>query len=117
MRTICIWLDISCELSAYVLIFHVNHLPADDSHEISNHINSNKRFFKIYSALISLMMLSSYQVDLSLSMGTAFTIFHHHLIYMLEHIMPKSERRVFNSLASTSAVIEYLQMNYGIGIT
>lgn len=53
------------------------------------------------------------QVKIALSLGTPFQCFHHHLIYMLEKIMGRAERRVFNSLASTSAVIEFLRDNYG----
>jgi len=50
-------------------------------------------------------------VDVSLSRGTSFTTMHHHLIYMLEKSLSKSERRLFNSLASTSAVLSYID-NY-----
>ncbi|XP_076351647.1 dihydrouridine synthase 4 isoform X1 [Tachypleus tridentatus] len=51
-------------------------------------------------------------LDISLNLGTHFTSFHHHLMYMLEKIMPRPERRVFNTLSSTAAVLDYLQMNY-----
>lgn len=53
-------------------------------------------------------------LDISLSLGTPFTCFHHHLIFMLEHLLPKAERNVFNSLASTSAVLDFLNDNLGI---
>ncbi|XP_059169138.1 tRNA-dihydrouridine(20a/20b) synthase [NAD(P)+]-like [Physella acuta] len=53
-------------------------------------------------------------VDISLSLGTPFSCFHHHLIFMMEHLLPKAERNVFNSLASTSAVIDFLRDNIGI---
>ncbi|KAI8771698.1 tRNA-dihydrouridine(20a/20b) synthase [NAD(P)+] [Biomphalaria glabrata] len=53
-------------------------------------------------------------VDIALSLGTSFSIFHHHLILMLEHLLPKAERNVFNSLASTSAVLDFLRENVGI---
>lgn len=52
-------------------------------------------------------------VDISLEQGTPFTCFHHHLIYMLERVSSQPERKVFNSLSSTSAVIDYLQNTYG----
>ncbi|XP_060759844.1 tRNA-dihydrouridine(20a/20b) synthase [NAD(P)+]-like isoform X1 [Neoarius graeffei] len=52
-------------------------------------------------------------VKIALEQGTPFTCFHHHLIYMLEHISSQPERKVFNGLSSTSAVIEYLQKTYG----
>lgn len=53
-------------------------------------------------------------LDITLGLGTPFTSFHHHLIYMCEHIMTKSERRVFNALNSTVAVMDYLNYNYDI---
>uniref|UniRef100_A0A8C6S8Z4 tRNA-dihydrouridine synthase n=1 Tax=Neogobius melanostomus TaxID=47308 RepID=A0A8C6S8Z4_9GOBI len=52
-------------------------------------------------------------VDLSIEHGTPFTCFHQHLIYMLERVTSQPERKVFNSLYSTSAVIDYLQKTYG----
>jgi tRNA-dihydrouridine synthase 4 len=53
-------------------------------------------------------------VDLSLKLGTAHTIFHHHLMYMCERIMSKAEKRIFNTLPSTPAVLDYLQENYDV---
>ncbi|KAL9959864.1 hypothetical protein ACROYT_G033228 [Oculina patagonica] len=47
-------------------------------------------------------------VDIALSIGTPFTCFHHHLMYMLEKVTTKAERRVFSELKSTAAVLEYL---------
>lgn len=52
-------------------------------------------------------------VDTSIEQGTPFTCFHRHLIYMLERVSSQPERKVFNSLSSTSAVIDYLQNTYG----
>lgn len=52
-------------------------------------------------------------VDISIEQGTPFTCFHQHLIYMLERVSSQPERKVFNSLSSTSAVIDYLQNTYG----
>lgn len=52
-------------------------------------------------------------VDVSIEQGTPFTCFHRHLIYMLERVSSQPERKVFNSLSSTSAVIDYLQNTYG----
>lgn len=53
-------------------------------------------------------------LDISLKLGTPHSTFHHHLMYMCERIMPKAERRIFNSLPSIPAVLDYLQENYGI---
>ncbi|KAJ0022144.1 hypothetical protein NQD34_009634 [Periophthalmus magnuspinnatus] len=52
-------------------------------------------------------------VDLAIEHGTPFTCFHQHLIYMLERVTSQPERKVFNSLYSTSGVIDYLQKTYG----
>lgn len=52
-------------------------------------------------------------VDIAVEQGTPFTCFHQHLIYMLERVSSQPERKVFNSLSSTSAVIDYLQNTYG----
>ncbi|XP_026881416.2 tRNA-dihydrouridine(20a/20b) synthase [NAD(P)+]-like isoform X1 [Electrophorus electricus] len=52
-------------------------------------------------------------VDIALQHGTPFACFHHHLIYMLERITSQPERKIFNSLSSTSAIIDYLQNTYG----
>ena len=54
------------------------------------------------------------QVDISLKYGTQFQCFHHHTHKMLENSMSKAERRVFNTLQSTAAVIDYLDSNYNI---
>lgn len=49
-------------------------------------------------------------VDISLSYGTTFTSFHHHLMFMLEHIMPKQERKLFNTYTSLACVIDHLAL-------
>ena len=53
-------------------------------------------------------------VDIALGTGLTFTSFHHHCMYMLERIMAKTERRVFNTLNSTPGVLEFLKQNYDI---
>ncbi|TRY87875.1 hypothetical protein DNTS_006226 [Danionella cerebrum] len=52
-------------------------------------------------------------VDVAVELGTPFSCFHHHLIYMLERITSQPERRVFNNLSSTAAVIDFLQSTFG----
>lgn len=56
-------------------------------------------------------------LDISLSLGISFTHFHHHLMYMLEKILSKPERRVFNTLRSIPAVLSHLENNFGITMT
>jgi len=51
---------------------------------------------------------------IALDTGTQFPCFHHHLSYMLERSMPRPERKYFNGLNSTSAVIDYLEDRFGI---
>lgn len=50
-------------------------------------------------------------LDISIRLGTTYQCFHNHLVYMLERVLPRSERRIFNALASSSAVIDYLKEN------
>jgi len=45
---------------------------------------------------------------LALITGTTFNCFHHHLIYMCQKRISRAERRVFNSLSSTAAVLDYI---------
>lgn len=50
-------------------------------------------------------------VDMSLSYGSTFTNMHHHLMFMLEGLMPKHERKLFNSYTSLTSVLDHLK-NY-----
>jgi tRNA-dihydrouridine synthase 4 len=47
-------------------------------------------------------------VDLGITYGVNFTYFHHHLMYMTEHLLRRSDRLVFNTLSSTPAVLDFL---------
>lgn len=53
-------------------------------------------------------------VDIGLTSGLTHTTFHHHLIYMLERVTTRVEKRVFNTLPSTPAILDYLRTYYGI---
>jgi len=53
-------------------------------------------------------------VDIALQLGSPFQPFHQHLMFMLDAVMPKADRRIFNSLSSTSAVVDFLQDCYGV---
>ena len=46
--------------------------------------------------------------------GTNHFIFHHHLMYMLDSVMTKMEKKHFNTLCSIPAILEYLQEHYNI---
>lgn len=54
-------------------------------------------------------------IGLALETGTPFVTFHHHLIYMCSRILSRPDRRVFNSLSSTAAVVDYLEEKFGVG--
>jgi len=56
-------------------------------------------------------------VRLALSTGTHFTCFHHHLIYMLSSSLGKAERKAFNALTSTAAVLDYMQNQWDLQIS
>ncbi|XP_007504175.1 tRNA-dihydrouridine(20a/20b) synthase [NAD(P)+]-like isoform X2 [Monodelphis domestica] len=53
-------------------------------------------------------------VDIALEHGTPFMCFHHHLMYMMERITSKQEKKMFNSLSSTTAVLDYLTDHYSM---
>lgn len=44
---------------------------------------------------------------------TPFQCFHHHLVFMLEKVLPKSERLVFNVMKTKELVLDFLT-DYGI---
>ncbi|XP_055928893.1 tRNA-dihydrouridine(20a/20b) synthase [NAD(P)+]-like isoform X4 [Argiope bruennichi] len=47
-------------------------------------------------------------INLSLSFGATFTNIHHHLMFMLEKIMSKPERKLFNSYTCLASVLDHL---------
>ena len=53
-------------------------------------------------------------LDISLAYGCQFSIFHHHLIQMLDTVLCRAEKRVFNSLTGTATVLDFLKDRYGI---
>lgn len=53
-------------------------------------------------------------VNVSLDLGVIFNCFHHHLVFMLEHVLPKEGKRIFNTLKTKSAVLDFLHENYEI---
>lgn len=56
-------------------------------------------------------------VRLALATGTHFTCLHHHLIYMLSSSLNRAERKYFNSLTSTAAVLDYITSNLEIDLS
>ncbi|KAI8809607.1 hypothetical protein BJ742DRAFT_676632 [Cladochytrium replicatum] len=43
---------------------------------------------------------------------TTFFITHHHLMYMMEKLLTRAERRSFNALTSMPALLDWLEMHY-----
>lgn len=48
-------------------------------------------------------------MKIALETGTSFTHFHHHLIYMCEKNMSRIDRKYFNALSSTTAVVDFME--------
>ena len=55
-------------------------------------------------------------LELSLSRGVTFSAFHHHLIYMLDQSTSRTQKRVFNTLHSIPAVLDYLNKHYDVAM-
>ena len=55
-------------------------------------------------------------VRLALATGTLFSCFHHHLIYMCEKRSSRADRKIFNALESTAAVLDFLVNNWNIDL-
>ncbi|XP_011160285.1 tRNA-dihydrouridine(20a/20b) synthase [NAD(P)+]-like isoform X1 [Solenopsis invicta] len=53
-------------------------------------------------------------LNITSTIPTEFQCFHHHLIFMLEKILPKKDRTLFNSLQSKSSVLEFLKDYYDV---
>lgn len=53
-------------------------------------------------------------LDITSSMPTHFLCMHHHLVFMLEKILPKKERCYFNNLQTKESVLEFIHSYYGM---
>lgn len=53
-------------------------------------------------------------LDITSTVPTEFQCFHHHLVFMLEKILPRKDRVLFNSLQNKSSVLEFLESYYNI---
>ena len=53
-------------------------------------------------------------VTMEKSSNLTFQCFHHHLVFMLEKVLPKTKRRVFNNLQSFADVLDFLREHFGI---
>ncbi|XP_077639757.1 tRNA-dihydrouridine(20a/20b) synthase [NAD(P)+]-like isoform X2 [Lonchura striata] len=92
---------------------NVHHLTEADGVMVARGLLANPAMFAGYEET-PFQCIQDW-VDIALEHGTPFTCFHHHLMYMMERITSKQEKRVFNVLSSTSAVLDYLNDHYGLG--
>ena len=84
---------------------------------MGNALNSTDTTCRVlfeYNFMINDGMVLCLQVDIALQLGTPFQAFHQHLMFMLDNVMPKADRRIFNSLSSTSAVVDFLRDYCGV---
>ncbi|XP_053799067.1 tRNA-dihydrouridine(20a/20b) synthase [NAD(P)+]-like isoform X2 [Vidua chalybeata] len=92
---------------------NVHHLTEADGVMVARGLLANPAMFAGYEET-PFQCIQDW-VDIALEHGTPFTCFHHHLMYMMERITSKQEKKVFNVLSSTSAVLDYLNDHYGLG--
>ena len=50
-------------------------------------------------------------IDICFNYGTPFAYFHSVLSHMLQNVLARSERRYFNTLMSSTSVLDYLNEN------
>ncbi|KAB7502909.1 hypothetical protein Anas_14315, partial [Armadillidium nasatum] len=50
-------------------------------------------------------------IKIAIETGTPFTCFHNHLIYMIEKLQSRADRRYFNALSSVSGVVSFWNKN------
>ncbi|NXG20163.1 DUS4L synthase, partial [Grallaria varia] len=91
---------------------NVHHLTEADGVMVARGLLANPAMFAGYEET-PVKCIQDW-VDIALEHGTPFTCFHHHLMYMMERITSKQEKKVFNVLSSTSAVLDYLNDHYGV---
>nr|XP_013802014.1 PREDICTED: tRNA-dihydrouridine(20a/20b) synthase [NAD(P)+]-like isoform X2 [Apteryx mantelli mantelli] len=91
---------------------NVHHLTGADGIMVARGLLANPAMFAGYEET-PLKCIQDW-VDIALEHGTPFTCFHHHLMYMMERITSKQEKKVFNVLSSTSSVLDYLNDHYGV---
>ncbi|XP_044747465.1 tRNA-dihydrouridine(20a/20b) synthase [NAD(P)+]-like [Coccinella septempunctata] len=60
-------------------------------------------------AYAALTLTNSQPTILERPVSLTFQCFHHHLVFMLEKILPKNKRRLFNSMKKFNEVLEFLK--------
>ncbi|XP_012284426.1 tRNA-dihydrouridine(20a/20b) synthase [NAD(P)+]-like isoform X2 [Orussus abietinus] len=78
----------------------------------ANGILTNPAMFSGYST--TPMSCVQDWLNITSNIPTPFLCMHHHLVFMLEKILPKAERRIFNNLQDRTSVLEFLDKYYGL---
>ncbi|KAM5172745.1 tRNA-dihydrouridine(20a/20b) synthase [NAD(P)+]-like isoform 1-T3 [Mantella aurantiaca] len=91
---------------------NIHHITGADGVMVARGLLANPAMFAGYEET-PLTCIEDW-IDIALEHGTPFTCFHHHLMYMMERLTSKQEKRIFNVLSSTSAVLDYLKGMYGV---
>jgi hypothetical protein len=55
-------------------------------------------------------------LDIALADSLPFMTFHNHLVFMVEKIMKKADRRIFNNLRTTPDVVKFLQDHFEVKV-
>ncbi|KAI9203427.1 uncharacterized protein BJ171DRAFT_509647 [Polychytrium aggregatum] len=55
-------------------------------------------------------------VRLGIAYGSTTHIFHHHIMFMLDKLMSRAEKRYFNTISTIPGIVDYLQDHYGMDI-
>lgn len=53
-------------------------------------------------------------LNITAAIPTNFTTVHHHLVFMLEKILSRKEKQIFNSIQNNDAMHEFIKSNYNI---
>lgn len=53
-------------------------------------------------------------LDITSTIPTSFLTFHHHLVFMLEKVVPKTERKIFNVMQDKNSVLNFIEEYFGI---
>lgn len=56
-------------------------------------------------------------IRLSIGYGGTSFIFHQHLMYMMDKIMSRAEKRAFNKLTTIPSILDFLEVMYGIDVS
>lgn len=72
-----------------------------------------------YNSTLNIVSYNNYDPTVTPSIperppNLTFQCFHHHLVFMLEKLLPRSKRRIFNNLQTFNDVLSFLYEHFGI---